>query len=93
MPDFLDSLLAFRPETQRLDGLRHLVVFPMYTQNGNPNRNFEAVLLRVFWPGWLAALEADRYDNPQFLSLSFEAFTAGYDTNSAVLFPGNRRSA
>src|SRR5258707_14499975 len=35
-PDFLDSLLAFRPETQRVDGLRHLVVFPMYTQNGNP---------------------------------------------------------
>ena len=87
VPDFLDSLLAFRPETQRVDGLRHLVVFPMYTQNGNPNRNFEAVLLRVFWPDWLAALEADRYDNPQFLSLSFEAFTAGYDTNSAVLFP------
>jgi hypothetical protein len=86
-PDFLDSLLAFRPETQRVDGLRHLVVFPMYTQNGNPNRNFEAVLLRVFWPDWLAELEADRYDNPGFLSISFEAFTAGYDTNSAVLFP------
>ena len=87
VPDFLDSLLAFRPETQRADGLRHLVVFPMYTQNGNPNRNFEAVLLRVFWPDWLAELEASRYDNPQFVSISFEAFTAGYDTNSAVLFP------
>ena len=87
VPDFLDSLLAFRPETRREDGLRHLVVFPMYTQNGNPNRNFEAVLLRVFWPDWLAELEASRYDNPQFLSISFEAFTAGYDTNSAVLFP------
>jgi hypothetical protein len=87
VPDFLDSLLAFGPETQRVDGLRHLVVFPMYTQNGNPNRNFEAVLLRVFWPDWLAELEASRYDNPQFLSISFEAFTAGYDTNSAVLFP------
>jgi hypothetical protein len=87
VPDFLDSLLAFRPAEQRVDGLRHLVVFPMYTQNGNPNRNFEAVLLRVFWPDWLAELEAARYDNPQFLSISFEAFTAGYDTNSAVLFP------
>jgi hypothetical protein len=86
-PDFLDSLLAFRPETQRVDGLRHLVVFPMYTQNGNPNRNFEAVLLRVFWPDWLAELEDSRYDNPGFLSISFEAFTEGYDTNSAVLFP------
>jgi hypothetical protein len=87
VPDFLDSLLAFRPDARREDGLRHLVLFPMYTQNGNPNRNFEAVLLRVFWPDWLARLEGERYDNPQFLSLSFEAFTAGYDTNSAVLFP------
>ena len=44
MPDFLDSLLAFRPELHRVDGLEHLVVFPMYTQNGNPDRNFEAVV-------------------------------------------------
>src|SRR5690606_223674 len=34
VPDFYDSLVAFRPELQRVDGLRHLVVFPMYTQNG-----------------------------------------------------------
>ena len=87
VPDFYDSLVAFQPQQHRVDGLRHLVVFPMYTQNGNPNRNFEAVLLRVFWPDWLARLEDERYDNPQFLSIAFEAFTAGYDTNSAVLFP------
>jgi hypothetical protein len=72
---------------QREDGLGHLVVFPMYTQNGNPNRNFEAVLLHVVWPDWLARLEADRYDNPMFVPIAFDAFTAGYDTNSAVLFP------
>jgi hypothetical protein len=87
VPDFLDSLLAFRPELQRVDGLQHLVVFPMYTQNGNPNRNIEAVLLRVVWPDWLAELERDRYDNPMFVPITFDAFTAGYDTNSAVLFP------
>ncbi|HEV2636153.1 MAG TPA: DUF6421 family protein [Actinocrinis sp.] len=87
VPDFLDSLLAFRPERQRIDGLRHLVLFPMYTQNGNPDRNFEAVLLHVVWPDWLAALEQDRYDNPMFVPIAFDAFTAGYDTNSAVLFP------
>src|SRR2546425_889788 len=34
MPDFLDSLLAFQPQEHREDGLQHLVVFPMYTQNG-----------------------------------------------------------
>ena len=87
VPDFLDSLLEFHPERQRVDGLEHLVVFPMYTQNGNPDRNLEAVLFRVVWPDWLAELERSRYDNPMFVPITFEAFTTGYDTNSAVLFP------
>ncbi|MDT0347177.1 DUF6421 family protein [Streptomyces litchfieldiae] len=87
VPDFLDSLLAFQPAATRADDLQHLVVFPMYTQNGNPNRNLEAVVLRVVWPDWLAELERTRYDNPMFLGITFEDFTAGYDTNSAVLFP------
>ncbi|MFD6416069.1 DUF6421 family protein [Streptomyces sp. NPDC060194] len=87
VPDFLDSLLAFAPASQRADGLQHLVVFPMYTQNGNPDRNLEAVVLRMVWPEWLAELERTRYDNPLFLGITFEDFTAGYDTNSAVLFP------
>ncbi|MFH8570930.1 DUF6421 family protein [Streptomyces sp. NPDC017993] len=87
VPDFLDSLLAFQPAQQRADGLQHLVLFPMYTQNGNPDRNFEAVVLRMVWPDWLAELERTRYDNPLFCGITFEDFTAGYDTNSAVLFP------
>ncbi|MFG2307951.1 DUF6421 family protein [Streptomyces sp. NPDC048566] len=87
VPDFLDSLLAFQPAARREDGLQHLVVFPMYTQNGNPDRNFEAVVLRMVWPDWLAELERTRYDNPLFCGITFEDFTAGYDTNSAVLFP------
>ncbi|MFF1721760.1 DUF6421 family protein [Streptomyces sviceus] len=87
VPDFLDSLLAFQPAANRADGLQHLVVFPMYTQNGNPDRNLEAVVLRMVWPEWLAELERTRYDNPLFCGIKFEDFTAGYDTNSAVLFP------
>lgn len=87
VPDFLDSLNAFHPERQREDGLEHLVVFPMYTQNGNPSRHLEAVWIRTVWPDWLAALERDRYDNPMFVPIAFSGFTAGYDTNSAVLFP------
>ncbi|WP_329189549.1 DUF6421 family protein [Streptomyces sp. NBC_01428] len=87
VPDFLDSLLAFQPAAAREDGLQHMVVFPMYTQNGNPDRNFEAVVLRMVWPDWLAELERTRYDNPLFCGITFEDFTAGYDTNSAVLFP------
>ncbi|MBQ1159586.1 DUF6421 family protein [Streptomyces smyrnaeus] len=87
VPDFLDSLLAFQPAHNRADGLQHLVVFPMYTQNGNPNRNLEAVVLRMVWPDWLAELERTRYDNPLFCGITFEDFTSGYDTHSAVLFP------
>ena len=87
VPDFLDSLLAFRPERHRVDGLAHLVLFPMYTQNGNPDRNLEAVLLRVVWPDWVAELEAEQYRNPMFVPVAFIDFTGGYDTHSAVLFP------
>ncbi|SCF98500.1 MULTISPECIES: DUF6421 family protein [unclassified Streptomyces] len=87
IPDFLDSLLAFQPAADRRDGLQHLAVFPMYTQNGNPDRNLEAVVLRMVWPEWLAELERTRYDNPLFCGITFEDFTAGYDTNSAVFFP------
>ncbi|MFG1701599.1 DUF6421 family protein [Nonomuraea sp. M3C6] len=87
VPDFLDSLNLFHPDTQREDGLEHVVVFPMYTQNGNPGRNLEAVWVRTIWPGWLARLEAGGYDNPMFVPIAFEDFTSGYDTHSAVLFP------
>ncbi|MEZ0094802.1 DUF6421 family protein [Streptacidiphilus sp. EB129] len=87
VPDFLDSLLAFQPAANRQDGLLHLVLFPMYTQNGNPDRNLEAVLLTVVWPDWLAELERTRFDNPMFVPITFIDFTSGYDTNSAVLFP------
>ncbi|AZI59369.1 hypothetical protein EH165_03375 [Nakamurella antarctica] len=87
VPDFLDSLLAFHPEQHRVDGLQHVVVFPMYTQNGSPDRLFEAVLLDVVWPEFIAELEAGDYSNKLFVPIRFLDFTAGYDTNSAVLFP------
>ena len=45
VPDFLDSLEEFQPQQHRVNGLRHLVVFPMYTQNGSTDRLVEAVLV------------------------------------------------
>ena len=87
VPDFMDSLLLFRPDLHRVDQLENLVVFPMYTQNGNLNRNFEAVVTRTAWPAWIEKLEAEQYQNPAFVPIEFVAFTKGYDTNSAVLFP------
>ncbi len=86
VPDFLDSLMLFRPDQHREDGIEHLVLFPMYTQNGNPDRVFEAVLVSVPWPQWLAEVERE-YVNPAFVPVNFLDFTPGYDTNSAVLFP------
>jgi hypothetical protein len=87
VPDFLDSLQLFHPDEHRRDGVEHLVVFPMYTQNGNPDRNVEAVIVRTVWPDWIAELEATAYDNAAFVPIEFVAFTSGYDTHSAVLFP------
>lgn len=87
IPDFLDSLVAFQPQRDRVNGLRHLVVFPMYTQNGSSDRFVEAVLVEVIWPEFVAALEAGEYSNALFVPIRFLDFTEGYDTNSAVLFP------
>ncbi|HXH33305.1 MAG TPA: DUF6421 family protein [Plantibacter sp.] len=87
VPDFLDSLVAFHPEQHRVDGLGHLVVFPMVTQNGSTDRHIEAVLVEVIWPEFIAALEAGEYTNALFVPIRFIDFTPGYDTNSAVLFP------
>jgi hypothetical protein len=86
VPDFYDSLMAFQPQQSRADGIRHLVVFPMYTQNGSSNRLVEAVLIEVIWPEFIAELEAE-YTNKLFVPIRFLDFTPGYDTNSAVLFP------
>ena len=86
VPDFYDSLMAFQPQQQRADGIRHLVVFPMYTQNGSANRFVEAVLIEVIWPEFIDELEQE-YTNELFMPIRFLDFTPGYDTNSAVLFP------
>nr|WP_314841042.1 DUF6421 family protein [uncultured Microbacterium sp.] len=87
VPDFLDSLMAFQPQQHRVDGIRHLVVFPMYTQNGSSDRLVEALIVETIWPEFIAALEAGDYGNKLFVSLRLIDFTPGYDTNSAVLFP------
>jgi len=87
VPDFFDSLAAFHPERHRIDGLAHLVVFPMYTQNGSTDRFVEAVLFEVIWPEFLARLESADYTNPAFVPVRFVDFTPGYVTNSAVIFP------
>lgn len=86
VPDFLDSLVAFQPQRHRVDGIRHLVVFPMYTQNGSRDRHVEALLVEAIWPEAIERLET-RYSNRLFVSLRMLDFTPGYDTDSAVLFP------
>ncbi|WP_438853583.1 DUF6421 family protein [Agromyces sp. M3QZ16-3] len=87
VPDFLDSLVEFQPQLHRVDGIRHLVVFPMMTQNGSSDRHVEALVVETIWPEFIAHLEAGDYGNKLFVSLRLVDFTPGYDTNSAVLFP------
>ena len=87
-PDFAASLALLRPELDRTDGREHLVVLPMYLQNsGSRDTRFEALIVRVPWPDWLAALERDRYDNPKFVPVTFVDHSAGYHSECAVLFP------
>ena len=86
IPDFYDSLELFRPDLKRENNVENLAVFAMYTQNGNPNRNLEAVITNTFWPDWLAEKE-QVYQNSAFVPIEFVAFTSGYDTFSAVFFP------
>jgi len=86
-PDFIGSVEAFRPERDRRDGVEHLVVFPMYKQNASTDTCFEALIVRVPWPQWLAELEAGPYDNAKYVPVTFVDFTSGYDSECATLFP------
>jgi hypothetical protein len=86
-PDFRRALDAFRPERRRADGVRHVVFFPMYKQNGSRETCFEALIIRVPWPEHVAALERSRYQNPKFLPVELMAGTRGYESECAVLFP------
>ncbi len=86
-PDFTRALELFRPELMRTDGIEHLVVFPMYKQNGSRDTCFEALIVRVPWPDWIAELERTRFDNAKFVPVELIDATRGYDSECAVLFP------
>ena len=86
-PAFDRSLEAFRPDRDRRDGVQHLCVFPMYKQNASRDVCFEALIVHIPWPEWIADLERTRYDNPKFLPAMLADYTAGYDSECAVLFP------
>ena len=87
VPDFGASLDRFRPDLIRRDGVQHLVLFPMYKQNGSRDSVFEALIVAVPWPDWLSELERTRYDNGKFVPVTLVDHTAGYDSECAVLFP------
>jgi hypothetical protein len=86
-PDFTASLELFRPERHRQDGIEHLVFFPMYKQNGPRESVFEALLVRVPWPDFVAELERTRYDNAKFVPVELLDSTKGYESECATLFP------
>jgi hypothetical protein len=86
-PDFTRALGLFRPEQQRADGVEHLVFFPMYKQNASRDTCFEALVIRVPWPDWIAELERTRFENAKFVPVQLVDGTRGYDSECAVLFP------
>jgi hypothetical protein len=86
-PDFTRALARLRPEQHREDGIEHLVVLPMYKQNASRATCFEALIVRVPWPDWVAELERSRYENAKFVPVELVDYTRGYDSECAVLFP------
>ncbi len=59
----------------------------MYKQNGSRDTCFEALLVRVPWPDWIAELERTRYDNTEYVPVELIDCTDGYHSECAVLFP------
>jgi hypothetical protein len=86
-PNFGPALSLFRPELQRADGVEHLAFFPMYTPNGSLDVRFEALIVRVPWPAWIAELESTEFANDKFVPVHLVDNTAGYDSECAVFFP------
>ena len=86
-PDFGASLAAFQPQHERRDGCEYLVLFPLYTPNASSDTRFEALIMRMPWPEWLAGLERTAYHNTRFVPGHFLDHTDGYDSECAVLFP------
>ena len=77
-PDFGASLSLFRPELLRVDdGIEHLAFFPMYTPNGSLDIRFEALIVRVPWPAWIADLESTAFDNEKFVPVHLVDNTGG----------------
>jgi hypothetical protein len=92
-PDFIRSIDAFHPEADRRDGTESLVLFPMYKENASRDTCFEALIVRVPWPEFVAELEASGYDHPKFVPVNFVDYTSGYDSECAALFPETFSSA
>jgi hypothetical protein len=86
-PDFGTSLAAFHPQRDRRNGGEHLVLFPLYTPNASSDTRFEALIMRMPWPDWLAGLERTAYHNSKFVPGHFVDYTEGYASECAVLFP------
>jgi len=59
----------------------------MYKQNASRATCFEALIVRVPWPEWVAELERTRYENPKFVPVELVDYTRGYESECAVLFP------
>jgi hypothetical protein len=59
----------------------------MYKPNASTDTCFEALVVRVPWPEWIAELERTRFDNAKYLPVTLVDYTSGYDSECAVLFP------
>ncbi len=63
-PDFVRSVEAFRPEHDRRDGIEHLASSRCTSRTPPRDTCFEALIVRVPWPEWIAELEAAATTTP-----------------------------
>ena len=71
------------PSASAATAIEHLVVFPMYKQNASRDTCFEALIVRVPWPEWVAELERDPLRQRRSSSRSPSSTTPPATTPSA----------
>ena len=78
------------PNASAVTGIEHLVLFPMYKQNASRDTCFEALVVRVPWPDWIAELERARFDNPEVRAGRAARLHARLRQRMRGAVPGNR---
>ena len=89
-PSFDSTVRSFNPIDWANNGFRIFVaIFPCDTPNSSKEYRFEAIQGSFIWPDWIRQLNLTRFQHHAFISASLDAYTEGYNSHCAVLFPSS----